>query len=72
MKVTGGEGVSHYRCAILGIIGRPANRKWRLMSLGERGLLDTMRKQCWVYLEFTSTKNITQQIDLFGNSQPSK
>jgi hypothetical protein len=25
-----------------------ANRKWRLMSLGERGLLDTMRKECWV------------------------
>lgn len=25
-----------------------ANRRWRLMSLGERGLLDTMRKECWV------------------------
>lgn len=25
-----------------------ANREWRLMSLGERGLLDTMRKECWV------------------------
>ena len=41
-----------------------ANRKWRLMSLGERGLLDTMRKECWVNRSIPS--NVVEIAKIFN------
>jgi hypothetical protein len=41
-----------------------ANRNWRLMSLGERGLLDTLRKECWVNRSIPS--NVVEIVKIFN------
>jgi len=46
-----------------------ANRNYRLMSLTERGLLDTMRKECWVNLCVPADRTDLAKILLITESE---